>query len=59
MALNPPMTPSGEPTRVNGEYFVLSRSGMEFEIKIDNYAKFKGKGTVSTILQFPSHKLNI
>ena len=44
MALNPPLNNNGDPLRVAGETYVLSRKGMEFEIKIDGMGKLKGKG---------------
>ena len=44
MALNPPLTPAGDPCRVEGEYFILSRKGMEFSLNIDGMGKKKGKG---------------
>lgn len=47
MALNPSMTPDGEPCRVSGEIFMLKRKAIEFEVKIPDYAKYKGKGHVS------------
>ena len=47
MALNPPQTPDGDPCRVDGEAFILKRKAIEFEIKIKDYATYKGKGHVS------------
>lgn len=44
MALNPPQLADGTPTRLEGEYFVLNRKGIEFEVKIPNYGKKSGKG---------------
>ena len=44
MALNPAMTPEGEPCRVPNEIFMLKRKAVEFEIKVPDYAKYKGKG---------------
>ncbi len=54
MALNPPLTGNGEPQRVEGEFFVLSRSGLEFEIKIENFHTLKGKGHVREFSIFVS-----
>jgi len=45
MALNPPLLHTGVPAPLDGEYLVLSRDGMEVEIKIENEnSKYKGKG---------------
>ena len=44
MALNPPLTPSGEPCRVEGELFILQRKGIEYEIKCKGVKKVTGKG---------------
>jgi hypothetical protein len=44
MALNPPLNSQGEPLRVQGEVFILSRKGIEFEVKIEGIGKLKGKG---------------
>ena len=33
MALNPTLDSMGNPCRVNGEYFILKRKGVEFEFK--------------------------
>ncbi len=46
MALNPPLTSNGEPCRVEGEYFVMKRTGVEFEFKVDKGNKYTGKGYV-------------
>jgi hypothetical protein len=46
MALNPPMTITGDPCRVDGEYFVMKRSGIEFEFKVEGGNKYTGKGYV-------------
>ncbi|CAI2376952.1 unnamed protein product [Moneuplotes crassus] len=46
MALNPPQMPDGEPIRVAGEYFMLKREAIEFECKIKDEGKFKGKGYI-------------
>jgi len=44
MALNPPLNSLGDPLRVQGENYLLERKGIEFEIKILNLGKFRGKG---------------
>ena len=46
MALNPPLTEFGEPCRVDGEFFLMKRKGIEFEIKVTNGNKYTGKGVV-------------
>ena len=46
MALNPPMTFSGDPCRVEGEYFVMKRAGIEFEFNVQGGNKYTGKGYV-------------
>lgn len=45
MALNPPLGSSGQPLRVHGEHYILSRYGIEFEVKIDKIGKLYGKGS--------------
>jgi len=47
MALNPPLSESGEPFRIEGEHFVMQRRGIEFEVKVEGLGKFKGQGFVS------------
>ncbi len=47
MALNPPMTTSGDPCRVDGEYFVMKRGGIEFEFSVTGGGKYTGKGYVT------------
>jgi hypothetical protein len=42
--LNPPLTISGDPCRVEGEFFVMKRKGVEFEFKVDKGNKYSGKG---------------
>lgn len=50
MALNPPLNPqTNEPYRVENEYFVLKRKGVEFEMVVDKGNKYTGKGTVMLI----------
>ena len=44
MALNPPQTNNGDPCRVEGEYFIMKRIGIEFEMKIENGSKYTAKG---------------
>ena len=46
MALNPPLTFNGDPCRVEGEFFVMKRNGVEFEFKVENGNTYSGKGTV-------------
>lgn len=46
MALNPPLDNSGYPFRVLGEYFILRRTGIEFECKVKNGNKYMGKGEI-------------
>ena len=46
MALNPPLDAQGNPCRVNGEYFILKRKGVEFEFKVQGGNKYTGKGRV-------------
>ena len=46
MALNPPLNEIGEPCRVSGEYFILQRRGIEFEVKVEGLGKMKGNGIV-------------
>jgi hypothetical protein len=50
MALNPPLDPQGNPCRVNGEYFILKRTGVEFEFKVSGGNKYTGKGRVNKII---------
>ena len=47
MALNPPLDAYGNPCRVNGEYFVMRREGVEFEFKVQGGTKYTGKGEVN------------
>ena len=49
MALNPPLDAHGSPCRVNGEYFILKRTGVEFEFKVTGGTKYTGKGHVNNI----------
>ena len=44
MALNPPLTSYGEPLRVDGEFFIMKREGVDFEMKVKNGNKYEGKG---------------
>ena len=46
MALNPPLTFQGDPCRVEGEYFVMKRKGVDFEFKVEGGNKYTGKGYV-------------
>ncbi len=52
MALNPPLTFSSEPCRVDGEYFVMKRSGVEFEFKVEKGNTYTGKGYVRSIFKY-------
>ncbi len=48
MALNPPLTPSGDPFRIDhNEFFILHRKGIEFEVKVEGLGKMAGKGIVT------------
>ncbi len=49
MALNPPQNSSGDPLRVEGEYFVMKRKGVEFEFNLESGSKYTGKGYVILI----------
>jgi hypothetical protein len=49
MALNPPLAHDGRPMRVQGEFLVLQRCGIEFDVRIPNIGKRNAKGTVSSI----------
>ena len=51
MALNPPLDNYGNPCRVNGEYFILNRTGVEFEFKVSGGNKYTGKGKVNKNFQ--------
>jgi hypothetical protein len=52
MALNPPLTENGEPCRVEGEFFVMKRKGVEFEFNVQGGNKYTGAGYVKTFLKF-------
>ena len=43
MALNPPLNTKFIPLRVYKEHFIMEIEGVEFEIKIENIGKLKGK----------------
>jgi hypothetical protein len=47
MALNPPLIEDGHPFRIDGEFFLMERKGIEFEVKVKNGNKYKGKGVVN------------
>lgn len=49
MALNPPLTMNGDPCRVEGEFFVMKRKGVEFEFKVENGNKYTGEGHVTSL----------
>ncbi|MCQ2817935.1 MAG: GRAM domain-containing protein [archaeon] len=44
MALNPQLNQLGDPIRIEGEFFVMKRDGIEFEFKVQNGNKYTGKG---------------
>ncbi len=46
MALNPPLNSMNDPCRVEGEYFVMKRKGVEFEFSVKGGNKYTGGGTV-------------
>ena len=46
MALNPPISQSGVPLRLEEEYILLERDGIEIEIKVSGMKKLTGKGKV-------------
>ena len=46
MALNPPLSPNGDPYRIEGEFFVMKRKGIEFEFKVEKGNKYTGKGNM-------------
>ena len=46
MALNPPLAPNGDPYRIEGEFFVMKRKGIEFEFKVEHGNKYTGKGNM-------------
>ena len=47
MALNPPLNQNGTPFRLEQEYILCERRGMEIEVKIkSNNKKLKGKGKI-------------
>ncbi|CAD8213741.1 unnamed protein product [Paramecium octaurelia] len=46
MALNPPITQTGVPLRVDQEFFILYRKEMEGQFKIEPMGKFKASGKV-------------
>ena len=50
MALNTPLDNYGNPCRVNGEYFIMKREGVEFEFKVSGGNKYEGKGEVKIII---------
>ena len=46
MALNPPISMTGIPLRLDGEYLMLERKHIEAEFKIPVFGKRTGKGKV-------------
>lgn len=47
MSLNPPLNSNRHPYRKEGEYFLMKRDSIEFEIDIQGAKKYTGKGNVS------------
>ena len=47
MALNPPQLMDGTPTRLEREYFILSRGNISFTLNLPQIGKKSGKGWVS------------
>ena len=37
---------TGDPCRVDGEFFVMKRKGVEFEFKVENGSTYSGNGFV-------------
>jgi hypothetical protein len=50
MALNPPLTATGNPLRIDGEHFILFREHMEIEVKIPTIGKKSAKGKVIILI---------
>lgn len=50
MALNPPISLTGIPLRLDGEYLMLERKHIEAEFKIPIFGKKTGKGKVLRVL---------
>lgn len=46
MALNPPLNTNGTPFRLQSEYILAERRGMEAEVKVEGKSKLKGNGIV-------------
>lgn len=46
MALNPPLNRNGTPFRLEREYILVERKGMEAEVKVKGMSKLSGKGTI-------------
>lgn len=46
MALNPPLNTNGTPFRLESEYILVERRGMEAEVKVKGMKKLGGKGVV-------------
>lgn len=55
MALNPPISLSGVPLRLDGEYLMLERKHIECEFKVPVFGKKTGKGKV----YFPYYHNNL
>lgn len=46
MALNPPLSNQGVPFRLQDEFVLVERKGMDIEVKVPNMSKLSGKGTL-------------
>lgn len=46
MALNPPLTPTGQPFRLENEYMLAERPGMAIEVETPGMSKLSAKGRV-------------
>lgn len=46
MALNPPIAPNGLPYRMENEYVLLEREGMEIKVKSNGRSDLKGSGKI-------------
>lgn len=44
MALNPPLNNSGTPFRLDNEYILVERKGIETQVKVKGMSKLSGKG---------------
>ena len=46
MALNPPLNQNGTPFRLENEYILAERKGMEIEVKVKKMNKLSAKGII-------------